>query len=316
MEIEERLMTTSTADTPSAGHLLPKPFLADILVNIEQFGLARQLFRGIPMTSKTLDLKNISGKVAAAWATEGSNISADDLAFAEGQLEAGKLAGITSWTTELDEDQAIQLLPVTAELFGESFSEHEDQAAFLGNGTASFGGYTGITQLSNVQTHTFEAGNTTGDALTEDDLRATKNLLSAARQRGAVWIMHRTVKDHIEQFESTGGDRIFHENLATGGPGTLLGYPVRTSEVMPTLSGVGAGEPFIIFGNPLRSFMGMRRGLTADISREAVLQDESGSITFNAFQGDGVLLRLTERVGFKTPSAFEDSFATIVTAAS
>lgn len=315
LDIETRLHTTSTTDTPKAGYLLPKPFLAEVFVIIEQYGLARQLLRGVPMNSKDLDLKNVSTKVVASWVTEGNRITDDDLVLAEGQLSVEKLAGLTSWTTELQEDMAISLLPLVSEQFGESISKKEDQAAFLGDGTASYGNMTGIANLSSVQQYDMGSGDTAASAVDESDLRSAKNQLSEARQQGAVWIMHRTIKDLIEQLENSAGYRIFQENISGNGPDTLLGHPIYTSEVMPASGSVNPGDPFIIFGNPTRSLMGMRRGLTADVSREAVIADASGAVTFNAFQMDGALLRLTERVGFKTPSAHEDAFATVATAA-
>lgn len=313
--IESRLHTTSTDDTAKAGYLLPKPFLAEIFVIVEQYSVVRNAFRTIPMTSKDLDLKNVSTKVIAYWTSEGNNIQASDLVFGEGVLSNDKLAGITSWSAELEEDMAISLLPIVEDLFGESIAEKEDQAGLLGDGTSSFGGFTGIANLDSAEETTFEAGETDASALSESYIRAAKNSLSEARQRGAAWIMHRTIKDAVEQFENTAGYRIFQENISGEGPDSLLGLPIITSEVMPSFTGAGADEPIILLGNYNRALMGMRRGLTADISREAVLQDAQGDIVYNAFQGDGALLRITERVGFKVPSAYEDAFAVVKTAA-
>jgi HK97 family phage major capsid protein len=316
LDINTRLQTTSTTDSPKTGYLLPKPFLAEVFVIVEQYGVCRRLFRTVPMTSKSVDLKNVVSKVVAYWTTEGNNIDFSDLVLGEGQLEVSKLSGITSWTSELEEDMAISLLPLVQDLFGESIAKKEDKAGLLGDGSASFGGYTGLANLSDSETVDFGSGETTASALEEQDLRDARNKLSEARQQGARWIMHRTVKDHIEQFESSGGDRIFQPNISGEGPDNLLGQPIEVAEAMPSMSDVSADEPFIIYGNPSRTLMGMRRGLTADISREAILQNADDSIAFNAFQGDGALLRLTERVGFKTPAAYEDAFVTINTAAS
>lgn len=315
LDIESRLHTTDTGDTAKAGYLLPKPFLAEVFVIVEQYSQVRNLFRNIPMTSNSLDLKNVSTKVIAYWASEGTNITSSDLVFAEGELSVDKLAGITSWSSELEEDMAISLLPIVQDLFGESIAEKEDTAGFLGDGSSSTGGFTGIANLSNAEETTFSSGETDASTLDEDYLRAARNSLSEARQQGASWVMHRTMKDAIEQFENTAGNRIFQENLSGNGPDSLLGLPIVTSEVMPSYTGAGADEPIILLGNYSRALMGMRRGLTADISREAVLQAANGDIAYNAFQADGALLRITERVGFKVPSAYEDAFAVVKTAA-
>ena len=314
--LEIRLHTTSTGDTPKAGYLLPKPFLAELFVIVESYGVARREFRTIPMSSKDIDLKNVATKVVANWIDEGSNITADDFVFAEGSLEVKKLAGLTNWTTELEEDQAIALLPITQEIFAESIALKEDQAAFLGDGSSTYGSFTGLTQLSNAFVVEGESGETDATFRDEAAIRAMKNGLSQARQMGAKWYMHRTVKDAIEQFEDTEGHRIFQTNLATNGPNTLLGLPVVEVEAMPAYADVKADEAFLVLGNAQRALMGQRRGITADVSRDAVIQNASGTIVYNAFQADGALLRITERVGFKVPSAYEDAFAVLKSAAS
>lgn len=314
--LELRLHTTSTSDTPKAGYLLPKPFLAEVFVIVEQYGVARRNFMTIPMISKDLDLKNVSTKVVSYWTDEGSNITASDLVFAEGQLTNKKLAGLTSWTTELEEDMAISLLPVVAQLFAESIAKKEDEAAFIGDGSSTYGSFTGLGNLGSAEYVTGGSGETTPAFLAEEDLRAAKNALSEARQVGAKWFMHRTVWDAICKLEDGGGNRIVQENLRNNAEKQLLGFPVETVEVMPTYTGASADTPFIILGNPMRALMGLRRGVTADISREAIIQNGSGTVIYNAFQGDGALLRITERVGFKVPSAYEDAFAVVQTAAS
>jgi HK97 family phage major capsid protein len=140
--------------------------------------------------------------------------------------------------------------------------------------------------------------------------------LSEARKMGGVWIMSDSVLSLVAQLESSGGDRIFQRTIGGQEPDRLLGYPVEISEAMPNAADVGAGEPFAIFGNPQRALLGQRRGVTADVSEEAIIQDTNGDIVFNAFQAEGSLLRISERVGFKVPTAWEDSFSILETASS
>jgi HK97 family phage major capsid protein len=316
-DVQERLHTTSTSDTPSAGYLLPKPFLAELFVILEDFGLVRRLFRTVPMSSKDIDLKNVLGKVVAFWTDEGANIEASDLQLGEEELVNKGLKGITSWTRELEEDMAISLLPAVQEQFAESIAEKEDKAGLLGDGSSTYGGFTGLLNLSGANTVTASSGNTTAsDAVTEDNLRAMRDDLSQARKQNAVFIMSDTIQSLVAKIEDGGGNRIFHETIEGQEPNRLLGYPIEISEAMPDASSVGAGEPFVIFGNPQRALLGQRRGLTADVSEEAVIQDSAGDIVYNAFQAEGSLLRISERVGFKVPQAWQDSFSVLETAAS
>jgi HK97 family phage major capsid protein len=316
-DVQERLQTTSTSDTPSAGYLLPKPFLAELFVILEDFGLVRRLFRTVPMSSKDIDLKNVLGKVVAYWTDEGANIEQSDLELGEEELVNKGLKGITSWTRELEEDMAISLLPAVQEQFAESIAEKEDKAGLLGDGSSTYGGFTGLLNLSGAQTVTAATGNTSAsDAVTEDNLRSMRDQLSEARKMNGRWIMSDSVLSLVAKIESGGGDRIFHRTIEGQEPDRLLGYPVETSEAMPDATDVGAGEPFAIFGNPQRALLGQRRGVTADVSEEAIIQDTNGDIVYNAFQAEGSLLRISERVGFKVPSAWEDAFSILETAAS
>jgi HK97 family phage major capsid protein len=316
-DVEERLQTTSTSDTPAAGYLLPKPFLAELFVILEDFGLVRRLFRTVPMSSKDIDLKNVLGKVVAYWTDEGANIQESDLQLGEEELVNKGLKGITSWTRELEEDMAISLLPAVQEQFAESIAEKEDKAGLLGDGTSTYGGFTGLLNLSGANTITAATGNTTAtDAVTEDNLRSMRDDQSEARKMNARWIMSDTIKSLVAKIEDGGGNRIFHETIDGSEPDRLLGYPIEVSEAMPDATDVAAGEPFVIFGNPQRALLGQRRGVTADVSEEGVIQNGSGDIVYNAFQAEGSLLRISERVGFKVPTAWEDSFSILETASS
>ena len=312
-----RLHTTSTADVPKAGYLLPKPFLAEVFVIVEQYGFARRYFRAVPMTGpgNELDLKNVAGKPAVGWVGEGANFPITDVVFGEGKLTVAKLAAITSWTTELEEDQAIALLPIVAELFAEAFGEAEDKAGLIGDGSAAYGGNVGVLNLPNAQVVTLGAGLTTGAGFGETAARAADDRLSLARRTGAMWAMHRSFRNLLARLENGAGYRIFQETITGQAPDTLLGYPIAYSEVLPSVDEVAAGDRFAALGRFSRTLMGQKRQITADISREAVLQDDQGDIVYNAFQADGALLRISERVGYQTPDAVQSAYVVLRAAA-
>lgn len=311
---EFRLLTSAAGDTQGGDNLLPKPFLAEIFVLTEQFGLARQLFRIIPFNGpgNTLDLKNVVSRVIAYWVDQGELIPPSDMEFGPGQLTLNKLAGITSWTTEAEEDLAFSFIPMIQQSFAESIAEKEDRAGFLGDGTATYGGYTGVLNLPDATV--VNTGSTDG-AVTEADLRAVKNSVPQIRRRNARWVMHESVMDAIRQLENTAGFRLFTEPLSAGGASTLLGYPVSFSDVYPAVGSADDNDiPLLSFGDHSRMLMAVKRGVTADISREAILQNPSnGEIIYNAYQADGALLRVTERVGFAIPKAVEPAIAVLKT---
>jgi len=313
---EFRLLSTEDGATGGGDHLIPRPMLAEIFVLTEQYGVARRICRVIPWTGagNTLDLSKVVSKVTAAWVDQGAMIPASDITFDEDRLSLKKLAGITSYSHETEEDVALPFIPVTVEAFAEAIAEKEDDAAFNGDGSSTYGGFTGVLGLSGAQTTVL--GGTAASDITEDKLREAKNAVSMNKRGRARWLMHETVMDEIRKLENGAGFRLFTESLAEGGSVNLLGYPVTFSEKVVAATAISGNDtPVIAFGDFSRYFMALKRGMTMDVSREAVLQDGEGAISYNAFQADGALLRVTERVGFKTPAPYEAAFSVIQTAA-
>ena len=309
--VETRSLTTQNTGI----QLLPKPFLAQVFQIIEDHGMARSLFQGIPMTSGTLDLKNVATQVVAFWATEGSNVDFSQLTLSGNQLTAKKLMGLTYWSSELGEDQAIALVPILTRTFGESMAEKEDKAAFV-EASSGASGFTGILELSGANSVVFASTNTSGTDLTEAHVRSAKAAVSKSSRQNGRWMLNYETLDFISKMTDGGGNRLFPNVFRDGQPGTLLGDPVEEISVMPAISGVGADTPFIAYGDPQSSLFGQRAGITADVSQDGILQASNGDIAANAFQADLSLLRLKERVGLITPEALQPRYAVIQTAAS
>ena len=309
---EFRLLTSAAGDTQGTDNLLPAPFLAEIFVLTEQYGVARDIFRVLPFSGpgNTMDLKNIIGRVIAYWVDQGELIPPSDMEFANDTLSLNKLAGITSWTTEAQEDTAFNLIPIIQQDFAEALALKEDQAGLLGDGSATYGGFTGVMNLAGATVVNTAAA--TG-VVTEAKLRALKQSVTMSRRGNARWLMHESVMEEIRQLENGAGYRLFSENLTQSGAMMLLGYPVTFSEVLPASSGItGNSKPILAFGDFGRVLMGIKRGMTADVSREAILQNSStGDIIYNAYQGDGALLRVTERIGFAVPQSVAGAIAVL-----
>lgn len=296
-----RLMSTLSAG--AGANTLPAPFLAEVFVIVELRGLARRLFRPIPMSSKTLDMSTVSTKAIAYWPDQGSNITPADLAFGAGQLEAKKLAAITSWSSEVEEDTAIAWLSIVQESMAEAIMSNEDDAGFKGDASATYGGFTGLVNAS-TNIVSLAAGKTSFTHAGPDDLRAVRDALSLAKRRGAMWMCHPDFISHVEGMKNAQGDYIYRSPSADR-PALLWGYPIANGgegiESMPSLADSAAAKPFVAFGNPQHMLMGMRRELDVMISREGILNSAANAITLNALQADATILRMTERIAFKLP---------------
>lgn len=307
----------STLSDAAGQFLLPKPFLAEIFVTLEEYGAARRNFRGIPMANKTIDLKDVATKPAVNWENENAKIGLSTMTFGENQLVAKKMAALLNWTTEFEEDEVFGALSLASQLFGEALAEKEDSAAFMGAGgsdTAN-GGFTGVINLTGAEVYTMPATKTAFSQLTADDLSLAKRSVSLVRQRGAKWFMHQSIMGIVERLKDLEGAYIYRQPSAPGMPGTIWGDPVELVEVMPNIGDTATATRFIVYGNPENYLFGSRRGVRFDISREGtVIGTADATTAYSAFQQDGAILRVTQRLGFACP--LEDKFAVIKTATS
>jgi len=312
---EQQARILSTLSGSAGGALLPKPFLAEIFVTIEEYGVARRTFRGIPMASKTLDLKNVATKPATYWEAENARIDQTSITFGEPVLTAKKLAALLPWTSEFEEDEVFGVINLASRLFGEAMALREDSAGFMGAGSLDTGngGFTGMLYSVGASVYQMPAGKTSFADITFDDLLNAKNSLSLARQRNARWFIHHSIVGVLEQIKADGA-YVYRQPSAPGQPATMWGYPVELVEVLPKLSDSAVDTRFIAFGDPSNILFGTRRGLTFEVGREGSILTNDINTSYSAFQQDGAILRVTERIGFATPLG--DNFAVIKTAAS
>jgi HK97 family phage major capsid protein len=310
----QQMRVQSTLTDAAGKFLLPKPFLAEIFVTLEEFGVARRLFRGIPMGSKTLDLKDVATKPAIFWEGENDKIAETSIAFGESQLVAKKLAALLPWTMELQEDEVFGVVSLASQLFGETIAEAEDSAGFMGAGTGDTGNgeFTGVVNLANAETHTVGTGDAVFTDADFDDFAKTKRLLSQAKRRGARWFFHDSYMEHIETIKDLENRYIYRQPSAPGAVGTIWGDPIEFVDVMPAIGAADQeGTRFIAYGNPQNMLFGSRRGVTFDISREGTILGVDAPSSYSAFQQDGAILRVTQRLGFQAP--LDDHFAVMVT---
>jgi HK97 family phage major capsid protein len=299
----QQLRTQSTLTGEAGGHLLPKPFLAEIFVRVEEYGLARRLFRGIPMGSKSIDLKALTTKPIMTWTAELGRISATELAFSESQLVAKKLAALLPWSFELEEDEVFGLVSFAVEMFAEAIAKKEDEAGFLGAGAGDTanGEFTGVFNLAANEVH--EISGTTFSGITFDDISVGRHKLTLAGARNSVYVAHHSIQGVLERIKGTDGHPIYRYPQG-GQPATLYGAPMYFSEALP-----GTGEEyqddrvFMAYGNFANMLFGTRRNVNFDISREGVIADSSHNVVLSAFQQDAAIARVTERIGFASPLA-------------
>ena len=278
------------------GYLVPQILANEIIFLRDKFGVMRQNARVMGMSSDNLNVPKNSASTTAYWPAENTNITASQITFTNVQVLAKKLAILTQVSSELQEDSLVDIGAALAEDMAYVMAYNEDLATFLGDGSGTYGGITGvvtaITQVAGAG-KIYTTANVTGDwnATTLADLRKlTAAIPEYADTADAKFYMNRAFFQQVvcNDLDALTGNGFFDLTAAPGPNPTLFGYPVVYTQVMPKDPTPAVGSPLVVFGNlKTGSIMGSRRDLRIQVS------DQAGFIS------DSLYYRATERFGFQ-----------------
>ena len=295
--VENGYYTKGQNETTDAdgGYLVPQILAREIIFLRDKFGVMRQNARVMGMSSDNLNVPKNSASTTAYWPAENTNITASQVTFTNVQVLAKKLAILTQVSSELNEDSIVDVGSALAEDMAYVMAYNEDLATFLGDGTATYGGITGvvtaITQVAGAG-KIYTTANVTGDwnATTLADLRKlTAAIPEYADTSDAKFYMNRAFFQQVvcNDLDSLSGNGFFDLVAAPGSNPTLFGYPVVYTQVMPKDPTPAVGSPLVVFGNlKTGSIMGSRRDLRIQVS------DQVGFIS------DSLYFRATKRFGY------------------
>jgi HK97 family phage major capsid protein len=276
------------------GALVPPEFDNMLIRLLEQFGVFRRYTRMSQMAGDIKMIPRRTGGVTAAWVGEGQSITDTTPSYDNVQLVAKKLASRVIMSSEITEDSAVSIADQLAFEIGTAFALAEDQAAFLGDGSPTFGGITGISPkllgLSGTIANIAGLFVATGDLFSEfllSDFNATVGLLPQyADTAQTAWYCHRSFYfGTMQRLELAAGGNALRE-VATGdrAPRPLfLGYPVNFTQVMPRTDAVS--QIAAILGD-------LSMGTVMGDRRQRTLFTDPFSLSAN----DQIAVRGTERV--------------------
>ncbi len=283
----------------SSGFLVPDEFQNDLIDLREKYGVFRQNAKIVPMASDTRsDPRRVNG-VTAYFVGESAAASLSDKSWDRVRMTAKKLMVLTKYSNELNEDAVLNIGDDLAGEIAYAFALKEDQCGFLGDGSSTYGGITGVnTSLLNVFPGTpanvmglvtaSGSGYASGysSIALGDFNRVVGTLPEYADVPGDTkWYVSKFFWGSVMQKLATaaGGNRIAEiENGAL--EKSFLGYPVVVSQVMPKVS--ATSQVCALFGNLRQAAsLGDRRITTIQMSEHAL----------NAFEQDEVVIRGTER---------------------
>jgi HK97 family phage major capsid protein len=213
---------------------------------------------------------------------ENEDIDESETSVDQIRLEAKKLASMTKFSSELNEDAVIAVADFYAREFAYALALREDQCGFLGDGTSTYGGIVGLANALNAGSIKIANGITTAANLTLASFEEVVADLPEFNGIDPAWYVHKSVYHRTmgRLQVAAGGNTV--SDIASGPVREFLGYPVRFINSLPKT--VATNVKVAYFGDlAMAATMGTRRGIT--LAADASVY----------FKQDALALRVTER---------------------
>lgn len=256
------------------GALVPIEFMPNLVWLTEQYGAARKLANVVPMSRDVMTVPRKTGLAAMTPIAEAANMSATDNTYSNVTLTAKKYGVLTQVSRELLSDAAVNIADDIARGIAEAQAVAEDQAYFLGDGTATYANQIGLAQAlpsGNVGSGTAWGSMTTTNFTT---VMASLQFVNEAR---LAFVCSRQFYYQVMLRLEKGLNQ--YKTLAEGLPGgnaMFLGYPVFFSQVLPIVS--GATRPCYFGDFTGGSMIGDRRQLEIATSDQYYFNSDSVAI--------------------------------------
>ncbi len=279
------------------GYLVFDEMENTIIRLVESFGLARQLFKIVPMISDTKSQPRRTGGLDAFFIGEGTAITESTGSWDLIKLVAKKLGAIALTSNELISDAIIVTVDEIVREIALAFATKEDLCAFQGDGTSTFGGIEGVvpklSRLNGVDDGgglVLASGNLWSE-ITDGDLMKMIGRVPQFAGLMPEWTCSKPFWANVmvRLTRATGGATMAEFD---GRPRQVYaGYPVNWTNgasVMPVVE--GNSQIACLFGDlRMSSQFGDRAGMTIAISTDATVG------TTKAFQADATAVRGIER---------------------
>lgn len=298
-------LTTDDTGSPYGGYVVDRELSAEIRTLITEYGVARREFMAVQLSKNSYTANALATDVTVYWVDEGSAIGSTQVVLGKEDLELKKLGAIATLTSELLGDEEIDLFDFIAQRVAEGFAKAEDQAFFIGDGTSTYGGFTGILNATDVNEvvmgEVASEAAASNDAFTDLDADDLLDMQDASPQVVAAngkYYMHRSIKNLVRKLKDSQGMPIY-QNISDGGPNTIWGRPVVEVEVMPSSTDSAADTAFVAYGDLRRGcILGYKGAISVKRFDSGVVRNVANSADINLITTDREAIRWTERVGY------------------
>jgi len=261
------------------GAVVPMEFIPTLIALQEQYGVYRRNAQVYPMNSDSAVAPKLSSGLTVYCPGEGTAITPSDLALKTVGLTAKMWCTLTAISIQLDEDAAIAIGEIVGRQIAWAFAKKEDEIGFLGDGTSTYFGHTGIAGALRA----VDATIANIKSLVVSDTDATYANISLANFENVCGILPDSADDGEAKWYCS---RMFYYTvmvklaMAAGGANateiltgagarekTFLSYPVDFTQAMPKVQ--AASQICALLANlRMGAYLGDRGMLAIDRSAE------------------------------------------------
>lgn len=271
------------------GALVPIEFLPNLVFLTEQYGIARKVANVVPMSRDVMTVPRKTGLASMVPVAETGTMTPADNSYNNVTLTAKKYGVLYQVSRELLADSAVNIADDLARSIAEAQAIAEDQAYFLGNGTATYANQIGLT--SALPSSAYLTGVSWGTMAVSDFTTAMGRVENVNPARLAFVCSRQFFAQVMLKVDKTANQFKELTMGGLGGDATFLGYPVFFSQVMPTATGSNVRSCY--FGDFVGATMlGDRRQLEIQTSDQFYFSTDAlavrGTSRFNTvIHGDG-----------------------------
>tara|TARA_R100001143_G_scaffold50178_1_gene45127 strand:- start:5822 stop:7192 length:1371 start_codon:yes stop_codon:yes gene_type:complete len=296
-------MTTDDSGSPYAGYTVDSELSAEIRHLVTEYGVARREMETVQLTKGDIKVNDLVTDVVVYWVDEGAVVNSTQAVLGQETLTLKKLGAIVTLTSELLEDTEIDLVSFMASRIAEGFAKAEDEAFFKGDGTSSFGSFTGLLEDGNINEVVMSSGNTAFSNVTAEDLIDMQDATPQGAQ--GKYYMHRTIMSYVRKLRadavsaSDGAGEFVYQAPSQAGPATIWGQPVVLVEAMPAKGDSAVSTSFVLYGDLRKAaILGYKGAIKAKRFDSGEVRNVADSADINLITTDREAIRWTQRVGY------------------
>lgn len=302
------------------GYAVPDQMEMAIVKLQEQYGVCRREFNVKTMASDVYTFPREVGGHTVYYPAENAEITQSNMTWENITLTAKKGAALAKFSSELNEDAVVSIADEIAQNMAWKFAYAEDQNGFIGTGTSTYGGQTGIvTKIDDTSGATYAgsiaeatSGNTTFATLDLVDFEAVLGKCPMYALPNAKWYISSAgwAASMLRLIDAAGGQT--GGMIAGGAPLQFLGFPVVLTQVMNSTLTAQTSTVLALFGDLTKCcYLGVRRGIAIATSSDRYFEYDQIGIkatsrwAITCVPGDPAAPTTTAGpvIALKTPSA-------------